>query len=226
MIMTAGTQSTVRFATSILFIVIFVFLPGVVPAHGQFASDPASEPFLGFSANNHEYGSDRHNSFGVQLSAGYNLHRFVRLVADFATQYHGSDIRWNVNNHKADLKEYPFLIGSEFPIRNRTKTTPFFRAMIGVAGRDYAMPTDDWEYNWASGTWSPTDFTLASDLGFAASLGGGIDLDLNPMMSFGVVQFDSLRTHLSRDKVNWQPVQGQLPVVTGWQNDDRFGAEL
>jgi hypothetical protein len=227
MTMTARTQSTVLFAAaSILFILVFIFLLAVVPAHGQFATYPAMEPFIGFSANNNEYGSDRHNSFGVQFSAGYNPHPFVRLVADFAGQYHGSDIRWDVNNHTASLKEYQFLIGPEFPVRNDTKTTPFFRAMVGVAGRNYAVPTDDWEYNWATSAWTPQDFSLASDLGFAASFGAGVDVDINPMLAFRVVQFDYLRTHLSRDKVNWEPVQGQLPVVTGWQNNYRFACGI
>lgn len=224
--MTVRTQSTVLFtAASILFILVFVFLLAVVPAQGQ-SVYPTSEPFIGFSANNNEYGSDRHNSFGIQLSAGYSAHRNVRLVFDFGAQYHGSDIRWDVNNKKATLKEYQFLIGPEFPIRNRSKVTPFFRTLVGVAQRDYAVPTGEWEYNWATNTYEPKNFSLASDLGFAASFGGGLDVDVHPMLAFRVVQFDYLRTHLSRDKLNWEPVQGQLPIVTGWQNNYRFSCGI
>lgn len=216
----------VFFTGTITLLITASFLVAV-PASAQFkpATYPAIETYVGFSANNNEYGTDRHNSFGFQLTGGYNPHRNIRLIGDFAAQYHGTDIGWTVNDHKATLREYQFLVGPEFAIRTRSRATPFLRSMVGFAYRNYAIPSNEWEYNPESG-WTPVNFSLASDLGFAAAFGGGVDVDIHPNLAFRVVQFDYVRTHLSRNSLNWEPVQGQLPIVTGWQNNYRFSCGI
>lgn len=218
---TYGT-ALVSFAM-LLLLFLFVFLLAVVPAHGQrfSATYPAFEGFLGFSANNNQFGDDRHNSFGVQGSGSFNPHRNIRAVADFGAHYHGTDIRWSFNNREAHLTEYQFLLGPEFVLRNKSRSTPFVHAMVGVAGRHYAVPTGFVTCSYG-GCYSE-DFTLATDFGFASSFGGGVDVDISPLCALRVVQFDYIRTHLSRNTLNWPDIEGQLPIVTGWQNNYRFG---
>lgn len=217
------TFSTVLVSFGMLLLLFFfILLLAVVPAHGQqyAATYPAFEGFIGFSANNNQFGDDRHNSFGVQGSGSYNPHRAIRAVADFGFHYHGSDIRWSYNNREAHLNEYQFLIGPEFVLRNKSRATPFVRGMAGFAGRRYAVPTGYVTCDY--GGCHSEDFNLASDFGFAASVGGGLDVDINQLCALRVVQFDYIRTHLSRNTVNWPDVEGQLPIVTGWQNNYRF----
>jgi len=40
------------------------------------------------------------------------------------------------------------------------------------------------------------------------------------------VQFDWIRTHLSRDNAGYSTIQGQLPTLTGWQDNYRFSCGI
>lgn len=186
---------------------------------------PAAESYIGFTLNNNEYGVDRQNSPGFQFSFSYNPIRHLRLVGDFAGQYHSTDIVWS--NKQVTNHDYQFLFGPELAIRNRSRTTPFFHAMIGVATRHYAVPSGSWT---CTGYPIPTcyedHFDLVGEWGLATAFGGGLDLAVHPNLSVRVVQFDFLRTHLSSDNPALSPQQGQFPVISGWQNNYRFGGGI
>lgn len=201
---------------ALLLICLFVF---TIPVSGQMY--PAAEGFIGFTVNNNEYGTDRHNSAGVLMNFGYNPHRNLRLVGDFGFQHHSSDIVWA--NKNAGLDEYQILFGPEFAIRQSKKATPFFHALIGMAGRNYAVPTGNWICT--LNTCYQDHFDLAREFGFASAFGGGIDLDYS-YVSYRLVQFDYLRTQLSRDNLNLTPQQGSFPTIQGWQNNYRFSTGI
>jgi hypothetical protein len=195
---------------------LFVF---TIPVGGQ--QYPAAETFLGFAVNNNEYGADRHNSPGVLMNFSYNPQRHLRLVGDFAYQHHSSNIVWA--NKRAGLDEYQLLFGPELAIRQFKKATPFFHTMVGMAGRHYAVPTGNWICTF--NTCYQDHFDLAREFGFASAFGGGLDLDYGTL-SFRLVQFDYLRTHLSRDNLNLTPDQGSFPTIQGWQNNYRFSTGI
>lgn len=180
---------------------------------------PAAEGYLGFTMFNNEYGVDRQNSPGLQLGFGYNLHRNLRLVADFGAETHNTRIVW-INGRKASADSYQLLFGPELAIRSKSSVTPFFHGLFGVAFRNYAVPTGNWVCSIDS--CYETSFSIARDTGFATGIGGGIDWQVHPAMSFRVIQFDWVRSHLTRDNVNFNPIQGQLPTLTGWQDNYRF----
>jgi hypothetical protein len=76
-----------------------VFLVLIPQAWTQ--SYPATEGYLGYSHYNNEYGTDRHNSPGVEFNFGYNLARSLQLLADVGVQFHNTDIIWT-NGKKAE----------------------------------------------------------------------------------------------------------------------------
>jgi hypothetical protein len=201
---------------ALLLLYLFVF---TMPATGQ--QYPAAEALIGFTVDNNEYGTDRHNSPGVLLNFSYNPHRNLRLVGDFGFQHHSSNIVWA--NKNAGLDEYQILFGPELAIRQVKKATPFFHAMIGVAGRHYAVPTGNWVCTF--NTCYQDHFDLAREFGFASAFGGGVDLNYN-YFSYRLVQFDYLRTKLSRDNLNLTPDQGSFPTIQGWQNNYRFSTGI
>ncbi|MGB9073062.1 MAG: hypothetical protein WCC22_10375 [Terriglobales bacterium] len=187
---------------------------------------PAAEGYIGFTMLNNEYGTDRHNSPGVQLSFGYNAMRNLRLVADFGAEIHDTNIVWT-NGRKADADDYQLLFGPELTLRTSPKVTPFVHGLVGVAFRHYAVPTGNW-------TCSPLPpyncyqdhFDIAQETGFASGVGGGLDWHVTPTVSVRMVQFDWIRSDLSRDNVNYSPAQGELPVLKGWQNNYRFSCGI
>jgi hypothetical protein len=184
---------------------------------------PVAEGYLGFTVLNNEYGTDRQNSPGVQFGFGYNLHRNLRLIADFGAETHDTKIVWT-NGRKASADSYQLLFGPELTIRSKPNVTPFFHGLVGVAFRNYAVPTG----NWVCSIYScyETSFNIARDTGLATGIGGGIDWHFHSVMSFRVVQFDWVRSHLTRDNANFNPIQGQLPTLRGWQDNYRFSVGI
>lgn len=184
---------------------------------------PVAEGYLGFTEFNNEYGTDRHNSPGVVFNFGYNPARYLRLVADFGAEMHNTNIVWT-NGRSAKANDYQLLFGPELAIRTASKVTPFVHGLVGVAIRSYAVPTGNWICTGVS-CYEDT-FSVAKEAGFATGVGGGIDWHLHPILSLRVVQFDWIRTHLSRDNANFSPVQGQLPTLNGWQDNYRFSCGI
>ncbi len=198
----------------------------LLPSTAQPQVYPAAEGYIGFTVFNNEYGTDRHNSPGVQFSFGYNAMRNLRIVGDFAAEIHDTNIVWT-NGRRADADDYQLLFGPELTLRNSEKVTPFVHGLAGIALRHYAVPNGEWicsglpPYNCYQ-----DHFDIARETGFASAVGGGFDWHLTPMVSFRLMQFDWLRSHLSRDNVNYSPAQGELPVLAGWQNNYRFSCGI
>jgi len=186
---------------------------------------PAMEGYLGYSHYNNEYGSDRHNSPGVEFNYGYNFARNLQLLADVGAQFHNTDIIWT-NGKKAEADCYQFLFGPELKIRNRSKLTPFARSLAGAALRSYAVPSGHWVCTGFPSTCYQTSFSVARESGFAWSVGGGLDWQLQRGISLRLVQFDWIRTNLSRDNKNFSPLQGSLPILSGWQSNYRFSVGI
>jgi len=182
---------------------------------------PVAEGYLGFSLYNNEYGTVRHNSPGLQVNGGYNVARYLQVVGDFGAQFHSTNIVW-ANGRQVEADSYQIMFGPELKVRKRSRWTPFVHGLAGVALRSYAVPTGKWVCTGFPPNCYETSFTAARDTGFAWGVGGGLDWTKHPAISFRVFQFDWLHTSLSRDNLNFSPAQGQLPTLSGWQDNYRF----
>lgn len=205
---------------ALVFLPVFLFVAcGSLVPLARAQQYPAAEGYLGFTLVNNEYGTDRHNSPGVQLSLGYNASRYMRVAADFSTESHSTNILWT-NGEKAQANDYQLLLGPEITFRRGTEFTPFVRGVAGAAWRHYAVPSG----NWICSAFSCYEdhFDLARESGFASGVGVGLDWHLWPRASIRLMQFDWFRTHLSRDNANYSPARGQLPISKGWQDNYRF----
>jgi hypothetical protein len=219
-----------RFVRPVLFLstallvalIVLVLAPTVASQAlpGPQKTYPAAEGFLGFVVNNNSYGADRHNSPGFQVNLGYNVHRNIRLLGDFSWQYHDSNVYWN--NKEAKLHYYQFLLGPEFVLRNKSRSTPFMHALAGFANRRYAIPSGEWVWDPFLQILTQKESTMASEWGFAAGAGGGLDVRFGDKVVWRLFEVDYLPTHLSSDKPRFIPTQGVMPVVSGWQHNYRF----
>lgn len=212
-----------RIIVLVVLLLVLMLLFVAPPALSQ--AYPAMETFLGFSLNNNEYGTQRNNSPGVHISMGFNPRRSLRLLGDFAMQYHDSNIIW-WNNEKARVEDFQLLFGPELVFRQNQKVTPFLHALAGVASRNYAVPTDVWEYDPFTGGYYPKSYSIDRDWGFAAGVGGGLDVNLGGMFALRVAQFDYLPTHITHEDPFYMPPQGSFPVTQGWQHNYRVATGI
>ncbi len=198
---------------------LFGTVVSVAPASSQVY--PAVEGYMGFSLYNNEYGTSRHSSPGLQFNVGYNVARYLQVVGDFGAQFHSTNIVWT-NGKKAEADSYQVLFGPELKMRNRSRLTPFAHALAGGAFRSYAVPTGTWTCTGFPSFCYQDSFTVARDRGFAWGAGGGLDWTANPVISVRILQFDWVRTKLSRDNPDFSPAQGQFPTLGGWQDNYRI----
>lgn len=118
------------------------------------------------------------NFYGWQAGIDYNVHKNVGVVLDFGGQYERSA---GVNTSR-----YEYMIGPRFKYR-ANRITAFVEGLAG--GQSFRVPG-------------------ASRGAFAAGGGGGLDLNLGPIVSIRLIQVDSIHVHT-------QP---------GWVHDVRAGA--
>jgi hypothetical protein len=186
---------------------------------------PAIESYLGFSHYNNEYGASRYNSPGLQFNFGYNAARNLQLLGDFGAQFHSTNIVWS-NGKKAEADSYQFLFGPELKIRNRSNATPSAHVLVGAALRDYEVPSGKQICAGYPPNCYETSSSVARESGLAWSIGGGLDWQLRHGISVRIVQFDWVRSNLSRNNKNFSPQQGSLPILSGWQDNYRFSAGI
>lgn len=110
---------------------------------------------------------DREGFNGAGVNAGYNFHRFAGAEFDFS--HVRKDVNRNVAGVNVDLSgRLTQFLGGVRVQDNRTETNvrPFARALIGVGHAS------------AEGTAGAVSFD-DSETGFAAEVGGGLDIKLN-----------------------------------------------
>jgi len=111
----------------------------------------------------------------------------------------------------ADLTRNTFLIGPKFAWRSNSRLTPFAHALFGVSlykrnnlKMDYSAYSEYNEYNYDNystlaarqtfdlkGTLTKGEF---SNMGFAMSIGGGVDLKMTKRLSIRLIQADYVPT--------------------------------
>ena len=214
------SSSLVPFLRTVLIVLAFAPTMASQTLPGLQKDYAPVEGFLGFVVNNNSYGADRHNSPGFQFNLGYNIHRNIRLLGDFSGQYHDSNVYWN--NKEAQLHYYQFMLGPEFVLRNKSRTTPFAHMLAGFANRRYAIPTGEWVWDPILQILTQKESTMASEWGFAAGAGGGLDVRFSNRAVWRIFQVDYVPPHLSSDKPRYIPTQGTMPIITGWQHNYRF----
>ena len=174
---------------------------------------PGGEFFGGASFSSTDV-SGRSNLFGWQISAAGNLYRRIRLVGDFGGQSRRTDLI--AEGQHVRVKTYQFLWGPQFTWR-RQRATLFTNTVLGVAAAHYVT---------SSGDSAHPENVLAVDYGFAAALGGGVDVNLGRRLAIRAFQADYILTHLRPDEPQFSPILQLVPNIGYWQNNFRLGFGL
>lgn len=161
-----------------------------------------NEFFVGYSNQQVDVGNRR--SFnGFEVSYTRNVHRYFGIKADVSGAYRNNDFTSTVTNgtttstFSADQKRslYNFLGGVQVKDNStETRFKPFAHALAGV-GHTRGKITN----LVCQGTnCPPISESSFSDTGFAAGLGGGLDIKINNRIDFRALQVDYNPVYTSR----------------------------
>lgn len=160
---------------------------------------------------------DRENFNGVNVSGVYNVSRYFGLKGDVSATYNSTDFTSTFsgpggsNTVSAETKNslYNFLGGVQ--VKNNSNDGVFKPFAHGMVGAAHARQKVD------NFTCAGVDCGLivepgdtASDTGFSAVIGGGLDFRLNNRVQIRAIQLDYNPTRLSGE----------------WQNNLRIGAGI
>lgn len=175
--------------------IITAFCLAIITSVGVFAQTTdeynKNEFFVGYS--NQQVGNGDYTTFnGVEGSYVRNVTRYVGIKADVSAAYRSDDFQGPVlvspgvtSTFRSETKStiYNFLGGVQ--IKDNASTArfkPFGHALAGVAHNRVNINS--------SGSGIPIqDFTF-HDTGFAAALGGGLDIRINDRFDFRAIQAD------------------------------------
>lgn len=125
------------------------------------------------------------STYGWNGSAAFRLTRYLAAAADFSGNYRSENVAYvAINNqaYPASIRIYTYTFGPVVHLNPGGRVNPFVHAMFGGA---HVRPTACVIF---SG--SPDECGSGSASGFAAIVGGGVDLRYSERLSYRPLQFD------------------------------------
>jgi hypothetical protein len=160
------------------------------PALAQEA--PPVEVFGGYSYFRPDGGGNLH---GWNASVAVNIKNWFEIVGDFSGHYGSQSSRTVISNDEfpqtitiradSDVSTHVILVGPRFSYRRNPKLTPFIHLLFGASrlGADATISLGN-----------ITVDSSFSDIGFAAAVGGGVDLRVSESVGVRLIQADYLGT--------------------------------
>ena len=135
---------------------------------------------------------------GFNTSIAGNVSRYFGLKFDFSGHFKNRPITFGpvLNGIDVDSSRYTYLGGVQLK-NNSSEATfkPFVHALVGAAHLRNRVKINDNFCIAIAPTPCPGDFT-EKDTGFAAALGGGVDIRASDRIDFRIFQVDYIPTRL------------------------------
>lgn len=164
----------------------------------------------GGAANEEEFGivsNDRESFNGFEVSGVGNISRYVGIKGDFSGNYKNYEFdvpRFGTVNARDQLKikasVYNFLGGIQVKdnLKQGSRFRPFMHALVGVAHARSKVDTSFCNRQ----TVDCDDDLSESNTGFAAAIGGGIDIRASNRILIRAIQFDYNPNHIGGSTQN------------------------
>ena len=135
---------------------------------------------------------------GFNTAITGNVSRYFGLKFDFAGHFKSRPVPFGplFNGIDVDSRRYTYLGGVQFK-NNSSEATfkPFVHALVGATQVRHRVKITDQLCIAIAPSPCPADFT-EKDTGFAAALGGGVDIRASDRIDFRLFQIDYLPTRL------------------------------
>ena len=128
---------------------------------------------------------DSANTYGWNGSAAFHWSRYLGVAADFSGNYRSENVQSLGLTGRANVHIYTYTFGPVVSWNSFGRVSPFVHALFGVA---HLRPTGCVIF---SG--SPDECGSGSASGFAAMVGGGVDVRYSRRLLYRLVQFDRVR---------------------------------
>jgi outer membrane protein with beta-barrel domain len=138
------------------------------------------------------------NVLGWNGGTTFNFTRSFGITADFSGYYRSFKADVDGESITAHLNLHTFLFGPTFTKKGE-RLTPYARTLVGV-GRGHADATVD----------SKLEGTAT---GFVGSVGGGLNVAVNPHIALRAIQFDFFPARYAPDKLWFNSVRWGTGVV-------------
>lgn len=178
-----------------------VFALTAVSAFAQADDYKKAEFFVGYSNQQVDAGvdpgdfdsfvRDRESFNGFNVSGVYNVSRYIGVKADFSGAYKGRSFNFsppggNVS-FDADASLYNFLGGLQLKDNSTEKRVKPFGHILAGAGHGRVKVSN---LNCSVGVDCTGLNSTLSETGFAAAIGGGVDIKLNNRVDLRLIQVD------------------------------------
>ncbi|MFP5265215.1 MAG: outer membrane beta-barrel protein [Blastocatellia bacterium] len=168
----------------------------LLPAQTFAQEVPHAEVFAGYSYFRPDGGGNLH---GWDASVAVNVNRWLGVVSDFSGHYGSQSLRTEILNDNfpgtisiranSETNVHTILFGPQISYRGKRKLTPFAHALFG-ASRLGARATVRFADAFVDSS--------ISDIGFAAAVGGGVDMSLSDSVAVRLIQADYFVTKFGR----------------------------
>lgn len=144
-----------------------ILLFGLCSLPAMAADQPKAEVFGGYQYTRFDGGE---NANGWNVAGTVNLNHWFGVTADFSGAY--------FSEFGADFHNYTYTFGPTVAFRGAPLVTPFAHALFGGATASAGV-----------------EGVSVSQNGFAAIIGGGVDVKVSPHLAVRPVQFDWMSLH-------------------------------
>jgi opacity protein-like surface antigen len=173
-----------------LLLLLVVCLSSIVAAQNQNKDERRVEFFGGYSflTTDAEESSEPIARFdnldGFNVAVTYNITKRFGITGDFSAHFRKNTENVTGGTISFKASSYNYLVGPQYKFTNKTRFTPFVRALAGASNNHFSFQATP------NGTTTPVFDANLNLTDFALAFGGGLDVRVNKRVSIRAFQLD------------------------------------
>lgn len=121
---------------------------------------------------------------GFNIAVTGNITRRIGITGDFSALFRRQTVNVTGGNVRFKSTSFSYLAGPQFKFINKTRVTPFVRALAGVSNNHFSYRAT------ATGATTPAAEASLNITDFALAVGGGLDVRVNKHIAVRAFQID------------------------------------
>ena len=124
------------------------------------------------------------NLDGFNAAVTYYITKRFGITGDFSAHFLKNTQAITGGTISFNSKSFSYLVGPQYRFTNKTRVTPFVRALVGASNNRFSYRT------MATGATTPAAEASLSITDFALAIGGGLDVRVNKHIAVRAFQID------------------------------------